>query len=82
MQTRGPYENGCDASRSSPDVSPNQRSGLNVKGSLKLAVDIEAAKGFVDTVICGRYRQFHPVFATITLWEVNSRLLESYARLL
>lgn len=55
IQTRGPYEKGCDASRSSPESLSSQRSGLNVNGSLKLAVDMEAANGFVDTVICSKH---------------------------
>lgn len=52
IQTRGPYEKGWLASRSSWSLLSSQRSGAKVKGSLKLAEDMEAANGFVDTVIC------------------------------
>lgn len=53
MQARGPYEKGWLASRSSCSLLPNQRLGTNLKGSLKFADDMDAANGFVDTVICG-----------------------------
>lgn len=52
MQARGPYEKGWAASRSSWLLVPSQRLGANLKGSLKLAEDMEAANGFVDTMIC------------------------------
>ncbi len=52
MQDRVPYENGWLASRSSVQFSPVHLSGLNLQGSLKLAVDMLAAKVLVETTVC------------------------------
>lgn len=52
MQERVPYENGWLASRLSVLFSPIHLSDLNVQGSLKLAVDMLAAKVLVETTVC------------------------------
>jgi hypothetical protein len=54
-----------------------------MKGSLKLAVDMEAANGLADTVILNKYRQycFHKQSCD-SLVDMNSHLWEGYGHLL
>ena len=50
-QPRGPRENGCAASNMSRLFFPSHRSGLNLNGDSKFAVDKLVATGLVDTIV-------------------------------